>query len=352
LKQGSAQPEPAEWEQAFSAHGARRCRFRRQQSSPGDKNMKLIHRIFLAFVLAGLGASGAAAQGHDVEGSKDHPLVTRYPGSVIDKYSASAFDEFALPLGKLKDDNTFEKSQRLEGKITRISYAVPAGRSILEVYRNYESALRKGGFEVLWNCANEACGYGNPTLYAAGGADDWFWKAGQRYLSGKLSRAEGDVYVSLFVGQWSNLENGSAVVLYVVEVKPMETGLITVDAAALANDISRTGHASVYGIYFDTGKADVKPQSDAALKEIAKLLDQDPKLKLHVVGHTDNVGTLASNMDLSKRRADAVAKVLTTKYNIAASRLTAQGVGPLAPVASNKAEEGRAKNRRVELVEQ
>ena len=140
--------------------------------------------------------------------------------------------------------------------------------------------------------------------------------------------------------------------LYVIEVKPMESDLITVNAASLANDINRTGHASVYGIYFDTGKADVKPESDATLKEVAKLLQGDPKLKLYVVGHTDNVGTLASNMDLSKRRGDAVVKVLATKYEIAAARLSAQGDGPTAPVASNDSEDGRAKNRRVELVKQ
>jgi outer membrane protein OmpA-like peptidoglycan-associated protein len=132
----------------------------------------------------------------------------------------------------------------------------------------------------------------------------------------------------------------------------MESDLITVDAASLANDINRTGHASVYGIYFDTGKADVKPESDATLKEVAKLLQGDPMLKLYVVGHTDNVGTLASNMDLSRRRANAVTQLLTTKYGVAAARLSAQGDGPTAPVASNDSEDGRAKNRRVELVKQ
>ena len=98
--------------------------------------------------------------------------------------------------------------------------------------------------------------------------------------------------------------------------------------------------------------ADVKPESDATLAEIAKLLQQTPGLKLYVVGHTDNVGTLASNLDLSKRRGDAVVKVLSTRYSIAATRLSSQGDGPTAPVASNESEEGRAKNRRVELVKQ
>jgi outer membrane protein OmpA-like peptidoglycan-associated protein len=179
------------------------------------------------------------------------------------------------------------------------------------------------------------------------GNDDW-GNDDPHYLSAKLPRPEGDVYVSLLVSSYGNVY----ATLYVIEVKPMDSGMIKVDAAALATDINRTGHSAVYGIYFDTGKADIKPESDAALKEITKLLQQDPKLKLHVVGHTVNVGTLASNMDLSRRRADAVAKALTTKYQIAALRLTSEGVGPLAPVMSNDSEDGRAKNRRVELVKQ
>jgi len=315
--------------------------------------MILVMKRICGIVAIGLlAALAGAAQGTDVEGSKDHPLVSRYPGSIITVYHTVEFDEFTLPLGKLKE-NKPEKTQHLEGKITRIVYDAPAGRSLLEIYRNYESALKKAGFEILFACVNnEGCGEGSPSLYAASGDEDWNWGSGQRYLSAKGSRPEGDVYVSLHIGQWADLTRGASIVLYVVEVKRMEGDLVKVDAAALASDLTKTGHSAVYGIYFDTGKAEVKPESEDALKEIAKLLAQDAQLKLLVVGHTDNVGTLASNMDLSKRRADAVVQVLAGKYGIAAARLTAQGAGPLAPVASNKGEEGRAKNRRVELVEQ
>jgi len=312
--------------------------------------MKWNSRIGAICFIGALTASICGAQPKDLPNSKDHPLVTRYPGSVIDVYSVIEFDEFNLPLGKLKDTK-FDKSQHLEGKITRIGYAVPAGRSILEVFRNYESALQRGGFTTLYSCANDDCGSGGAKIITTGN-DDWGWNADHRAITAKLARAEGDVYVSMHIGQWSNLANGSAIMLYVVEIKPMEGGLVTVDAAALASDITRSGHAAVYGIYFDTAKAEVKPESDAALKEIAKLLQQTPALKLFVVGHTDGVGTLAANMDLSKRRADAVVAALTTKYGVAAARLVAQGCGPLAPVVSNASEDGRAKNRRVELVAQ
>jgi outer membrane protein OmpA-like peptidoglycan-associated protein len=288
-----------------------------------------------------------------VEGSSDHPLISRYPGSYIAKYLTKEFDEFALPLGPVNVENTITKNQPLEGKITRIVYVAPAGRTVLEVFRNYQDALKKGGFETLFTCGPQGCGSTIANAYANSGdsADYWGPEHGIHYISAKLARQEGDVYVSLLVDD-QGPDSRTDAELYVIEVKPMESDLITVNAASLANDINRTGHASVYGIYFDTGKADVKPESDATLSEIAKLIQGDPTLKLYVVGHTDNQGALDLNMDLALRRAQAVLAALTTKYAVPATRLKAYGCGPYSPVASNDSEDGRAKNRRVELVKQ
>ena len=127
---------------------------------------------------------------------------------------------------------------------------------------------------------------------------------------------------------------------------------IVANAEAMGNDINSTGHVSVYGIFFDSGKAEIKPESDAAIEQISKLLLNNASLKLYVVGHTDNVGTIDANMKLSKDRADAVVNSLITKYGITSARLKSYGVASLTPVASNDNEEGRAKNRRVELVKQ
>ena len=312
-----------------------------------------MRRAFVAGLLIGLSAVFAAAQDQDIEGSKDHPLISRYPGSYIAKYLTKTYDEFSLPLGPVDVENTITKNQHLEGKITRIVYVAPAGRTVLEVFRNYQSALRKGGFETLFTCGPQGCGSTIANAYANSGdsADYWGPEHGIHYISAKLARPEGDVYVSLLVDDQGGDSRANAE-LYVIEMKPMESDLITVNAASLANDIKRAGHASVYGIYFDTGKADIKPESDATLKEIAKLLQGDAMLKLHVVGHTDNQGALDMNMDLSRRRADAVLGALTTKYAVPAGRLRAFGCGPYSPVASNDSEDGRAKNRRVELVKQ
>jgi len=308
--------------------------------------MRFIRRPALLPILFVLAVTCAEAQ--DKEGSKDHPLISRYPGSVIEGYSQKEFDEFELPLSK-PAEGKYGKTQHVEGKVTALYYTMPEKRSALEIYRNYQSAISRGGFQTLFACDARNCGDAPPS--GAFPLSDAFgnYSDQTRYMAAKLSRPEGDAYVALWV-----YDSGFDIktFLAIVESKPMETGLITVTAATLESDISRTGHASVYGIYFDTGKADVKPESDATLKEIAKLLQAHSDLKLYVAGHTDSVGGLASNMDLSKRRADAVAKQLTEKYGIAGERLHAEGVGPLAPVASNDTEEGRARNRRVELVKQ
>jgi len=295
----------------------------------------------LALALAALAAAPAGAQPKDAAGGKDSPLVTRYPGSVIDQYAAHQFDEFNFPIGAVTPQGS-PKSLHLEGKVTRIVYTNPEGRSALEIYRNYESSLKRAGFEQIFTCAGDACGTARFHL-----TNDWadvWYGAGHYQFSGKMARPEGDIYVSLHLGSGSTS-------LDIIEVKPMEGGLVTVNAAALAGDIAKSGHVAIYGIYFDTAKADLKPESAPALQEIGKLMQQDAKLKLYVVGHTDSVGELQANMDLSRRRADAVLKALTTTYGVAPDRLQAFGSGPLAPVASNKDEAGRAKNRRVELVE-
>lgn len=321
---------------------------------------KVIICLLAGFLLA---TTIAFAQDKDIKGSKDHPLISRFPGSIIKYYDVKQFDEYTLPLGRLvrkekRDEKGWyklSKSQHLEGKVTRITYKTPKDRSTLEIYRNYELALKKAGFEILFAGAGEDLGdsydwrrvnYPPSTRYDKLCGEDRY----QRYLSAKLSSPEGDLYLSLYLS--SGLFSKPMTQLDIIEVKSMEVGLVTVNADALAKDIARTGHVAIYGIYFDTGKADVKPESEPVLKEIAKLLQQNPKLKLYVVGHTDNVGDLTYNMKLSQARADAVIKAVVSKYGADIKRLKAYGVGLLTPVASNKTEEGRAKNRRVELVEQ
>lgn len=336
--------------------------------------------------LALLTVPEASAQLQDAKGSKDHPMFSRYAGSIIIGYDARKFDELDLPLGQLErpegtgTDMAPSKSQRIEGRLTRILYVAPENRSPLEVMRNYEQELKKAGFQNLYSCSREECGLedgwlakfylytqnrqlsntpppgtGRPAGQMSENA--FSFPKDQRYLAAKLTRPEGDVYASVYVAtetfdHYPETHGRALVLLDVIETVPMETGMVTVDAAAMAKDIAATGRVALYGIYFDTDKADLKPESGPTLQEIAELLKQDPALKVYVVGHTDNVGGFDYNMRLSQRRAASVVDNLTTKHGIQPARLKAAAVGLLAPVAPNDTEEGRAKNRRVELVKQ
>ena len=136
----------------------------------------------------------------------------------------------------------------------------------------------------------------------------------------------------------------------VIEKQAMQQE-VTIDAGAMARDIGESGRVAIYGIYFDTGRAELKPESAPAMAEIAKMLKQSPVLRVYVVGHTDMTADLATNVKLSLARAQSVVNALVSQHGIAAARLIPYGDGPYAPVATNRTEEGRAKNRRVELVE-
>lgn len=308
-----------------------------------------IAAILLVGLMSLFAAAPAAANPEDKAGGKDLPMITRYPGSVIEDFGNKEFDEYDLIVGKCKPDPSGCQTQHLEGKISWVNYTTPPNRSLLEVIRNYQQALQKAGFQQIFACHEKECGTngeGNAHTDELGFINQW----NNRYWVGKLARPAGDVYAAINVDgpDDGNRENNSHVLT--IELKPMQGGLVSVTAAELADELAATGHSALYGIYFDTGKADVKAESDATLAEVAKLL-QNKTLKLIVAGHTDNVGDFASNMDLSKRRAQAVVQALV-KRGVAAARLNPQGLGPCAPVASNDDDAGRAKNRRVELVKQ
>jgi outer membrane protein OmpA-like peptidoglycan-associated protein len=319
-------------------------------------------RIALMLALSLTIAGGAAAA--DVKGAADHPLIKRYEGSTIVQYEAKNYDKLMIPTGKVEfvsGNWAFPKRADVEGQITRIQYKAPMGRTSLEVFRNYESALKAAGFQVLFSCTTTQCGDSDvfaQNLFGVTSPPLTLNQKTQNYLAAKLTRANGDAWVRLFAvenHEWpgkNDTQEGQVVVeLDIAETKSMQGGMVTVNADGMRRAILETGRVALYGIYFDTAKADVKPESKGALDEIAKLLKSDAKMRLLVVGHTDNVGSIESNRDLSERRAKAVVQKLITDYSIAANRLTPAGVGFAAPTSTNRSDEGKAKNRRVELVE-
>lgn len=283
--------------------------------------MKKIGKIMLLIGFFVIAISSVAFAQEDRKGCKDHPMFTRMGNFYLYNCDEKIYDEVDF-----RDERG--KEIKVEGKVYEITYRIKEGftpPSGLEVIRNYENAIKKiGGVKIF--------------------------QKDKYYIWLKLDKAGKTfwVYVNSYV---STIGEGKMYMIRIIEQKAMEQQVIA-DAKSLMSDIQAKGSASVYGIYFDFDKADIKPESEPAIKEIAKLLQENTGLKLYVVGHTDNVGGLDYNMKLSKARADAVTKELVTKYKISPERLKAYGVGSLAPVASNKTDEGRAKNRRVELVEQ
>jgi outer membrane protein OmpA-like peptidoglycan-associated protein len=192
-------------------------------------------------------------------------------------------------------------------------------------------------------------------MVALTGAD----RTKSHYVAAKLTRGDdGDVFASVYALEagWPAAsmkveEKTTLVRLDICEVKPMQQKMVTVDATEMDKQISLNGKVALYGIYFDFNKAEVKPESDEALTEIAKLLRARPALNVLVVGHTDAVGAFDSNRTLSQRRAEAIVSSLASKHKVDNKRLFPVGVAFASPVATNTTDEGRAKNRRVELVE-
>ncbi|MDS1136238.1 OmpA family protein [Nitratireductor indicus] len=319
-------------------------------------NWKQLIRIALACSML---ASGTAFA-EDVEGSSDHPLFGRFPSATIRAYQVKDFDEAILPAGRIDNGDAPENLLELEGKVTRIGYRIPGDHSVLEVMRNYEAALTQAGFETVFACeSHEECGIDMMAFIANAGrvrptafGDAFFGETAERALLAQREDPNGSVHIFLHAVEDTSTKR---TVLYqqVVETAALATDQVKVlKAGELKQSLDRQGHVTVSGVYFDTGKAELRPESDDALGQMAQLLQAEPALKVYVVGHTDNVGALAANMALSEARAAAVAERLATAYGIDQARLSPRGVASLAPVSSNGDEAGRGRNRRVELVVQ
>jgi outer membrane protein OmpA-like peptidoglycan-associated protein len=252
----------------------------------------------------------AQASPDDAEGCKDSPLIRRMPGSTIGSCDHKEFDQLKVPLGQNKDGEDVEKT--LEGEVSTWAYGAREGVSDIQFFRNIANAIKAAGLTIDYSS--------EPANLVAHKGNTWYW----------MQENGG--------GGWNQ---------YIVVVKGMNQE-VTADANALADEIKKSGHVAVYGIHFDTGKFAILPDSDNVLQQVLKLLQDNPDLKLRVEGHTDNVGAKAANQVLSQKRAQAVMGWLIAN-GIDASRLTAQGFGDNKPVGDNSTEDGRAKNRRVEL---
>ncbi len=281
------------------------------------------------------------------EDGKDHPMVSRYPGTTIRHYDFKEFEEAQLLLSKPYEAGgkwVADKVLPVEGQVTYIHYEKPTTVSALQIFRNYQASLSKSGFKELFVC-NRPCTEANLSSF------EELLKARGLYLNHStdnqyIAAQKGNVYVSMFV-------NDGGVWQFIIEQGQMDTGKIKVTGnSPIANALSQAGRVDVYGLTFDTGKSTLKPSSKATLTELSQILNDNPQLKLDVIGHTDNVGNAESNLKLSQDRSDAVIAALASDYGINPTRFNPIGKGQSQPIDSNDTEKGKATNRRVEFVVQ
>ncbi|QVL49155.1 MAG: DUF4892 domain-containing protein [Thiocapsa sp.] len=308
----------------------------------------------------------------DLPGSSDLAGIPRFADTVIIGYRFSEFDRSDIPTGQWDPDPAvrfWRDSLDLEGRRTRILYLAPHDASALEVIRNYRQSLEGLDYQPIFQCSGfRDCGakiadfYVDEThgkkltdnnmlknVYSGASVQD------PQALVAKRTGGDTDAYLFIFAAYQDNYVEpaaGKRVAIFLEEVltTPMQDRMILLDAAELDRGLSDTGRIALYGIYFDFDQATIRPESEPQLSEMAKLLRAQPDLGVYIVGHTDNAGGLDYNMDLSKRRANAVVQALATDFQITPDRLTPMGVASLSPVAANTTEDGRATNRRVEMV--
>ena len=311
--------------------------------------------IALSFVAISLPAQRTA----DFEGSKDCPMISRFKGSVIEYQKITKWGTYKLPaIGDNKLD--FKNPVILEGSVNRIQYSTALDNNTEYVMMNYKNAFEKAGVTILVSKSNEELGRSQDFVqqyyyyneYAGGLSNEKFglhhtfhnWKE-HSFIAGKVNKGEKDYYFAVYIIDRSSF---TLIVQDVIEVEAPDTGLVTADL--ISTEIEANGFIAVYDILFDTGKSEVKPDSDTTIKIVASYLKENPEKRFFIVGHTDNVGDLSSNIELSKQRAESVVKLLVEKHSIDARQLSYHGVGSLSPVAPNNTAEGRMKNRRVEIV--
>jgi len=316
----------------------------------------------------------------------DHRLVPRIDGSEIITYRYTEFDRVSLTFGPREDDE-YPDEREFEGEHTQLTYRLPnTAISTLQVKRAYRQGLEQAGFEI------EFAGSGRDDLGRRFHRFDTFDRSRPSGLSvhdlgWPRSRSERDmrflaashedenVYVNVLMYNNRRDDGQPTMRVDVVEIPEEETTLAMAapepaeeqpterDEIVAAHDredlsaedieasIVSEGRVAVRDILFEFDSAEIIDESADALATIADVLDENAELDLLIVGHTDNVGDFEYNLNLSMQRAQAVAAWLEERHDIDGDRLQPAGAGMMAPVATNRSEDGRQQNRRVELVE-
>jgi len=327
----------------------------------------------------------------DVTGASDSPVAGRLPGALIVSHYQSALDRAEYPKSRLKNregrvgNNVYpaspDEALTIEGARTRNVYLMDADVQPFFAMRAYEDSLTGQGAEVAYFCRADSCG---GTINRAGGLGGnrmslayYLWpdnrilddqnSAGYCAQTGYISDQEYRLFhdpakettvsvhayrlnPSQFSSCKTHFEGRVVVVVDVVSPNTKSLELSVVSSDQMQDEIAETGKIALYGILFDSGKDSLRTESTETISQIAALMQAERDLRLLIVGHTDSKGSFGYNQDLSERRAGSVVRALVNQHGIASSRLFPVGVSFASPVATNDTEDGRAQNRRVELV--
>lgn len=256
---------------------------------------------------------------------KEHPLIRPFPGSVLAKNMSEYKNFNAYEFLYINKKTKQREKRQVKGEYWSLLYEVRTKSgdrvrniSKAEFFENYKNAAAEKGGQVAFEAANE--------IVLTMPRDD----GGMTWLRVNVNAGLGQQY------------------LRIVDEKPFKQSMVF-GPAQLKEALDRDGKVALYGIHFDLDKATLKPDSVKQLQHVVTLMQNYPKLKLEVQGHTDNQGKADYNVKLSQKRAETVNQYLQL-FGISSERLQPKGYGQTKPVATNATDEGRAKNRRVELV--
>lgn len=323
-----------------------------------------MNRILVAFVLAGGVVAPllpSCVQADDIEGAGDHPQISRVAGSSIVFHEFTDFDRLTVPTGPW-DGDQFDSTESLEGEVLRLSYTFEdPSVSSLRIQRSYLQALEERDFEILYT--------GSGDELSSGEGRQFFIKASDVFSRGvrdccRLANRDRDVnYIAARSQDGSVLAgiaafnasrvDGPAVSLAVATADEMDDAMEhqVLDAGEMAAGLIQDGRVAIQSILFEFDSDRILDESAESLQAIADLMADREDLDLLVVGHTDSEGEFDYNLRLSMDRAEAVVEALVERHGVSRSRLRPAGAGMMSPVTTNRTEDGRAENRRVELVE-
>jgi OOP family OmpA-OmpF porin len=279
----------------------------------------------------------------------DASALPQFPGAKAIQRSVRPLDAYWIPLGKLFGDGQAEKVQVVEGKWIHVTYSYPNTNSVIEIARHYDEQMRAAGYEIVYDCRDAECGVGG----RKSNGDWWDPNLDRRYMVGRKERPEGDLWACVHVqGRTAKLPGICDVDLIEGKPEPREQKMARdeTDPAWLEQELSQSGHVAIYGIAFDEKSSALRSGAEPTLRALSQVLSRDPRRRLLLVVHTDDVSNWKAGLQSSRKQAASLIAALVKRYAVSPARVVGEGVGPLAPMTAAANTSERAHNRRVEVL--